>query len=435
MPDPTFETLLTTQLREYAEAGVRRIDRFAIAEGTIAAGRGSIGPRWRFSLGRGALVPILVGLLVLALATGIALVGARLLAPPFPMRHAYLNEFIQAPDLSRAMEVSVLVPLADGRVLVIGSGSGSGSEDPTPTALLYDPATGVSPPAGPNGGLFVGSAVPLLDGRVLIVSDGVPRIFDPTSMRFVTVGAMVDPRADPAVALLHDGRVLLAGGTAMGVNGVFLSSAELFDPGTLTFSSTGPMGTPGYEGPMATLLDGRVFAAPIPMTSVSSPMAEVYDPRTGTFSAAGTLGERGGGTFSVNGAIVVPDGRVVVVGSTGLHQDGRTAIWDPKSRTFSPSASAPGPVLRAALLDDGRILLTGGSITGSSDPRWAGIYDPTTGITVPIDPPAAVFPSMTRLADGRVLVVGGLADGALHQDPVSGGYMTAPAVPTVQIFQ
>ena len=44
MTDPTFESRLTGQLRAYAEAGVRPIDRFAIAEGTIA-GRRTM-PRW-----------------------------------------------------------------------------------------------------------------------------------------------------------------------------------------------------------------------------------------------------------------------------------------------------------------------------------------------------------------------------------------------------
>jgi hypothetical protein len=434
MSDLDFESILSGQLRQYAQAGVRPIDRYAIAEATIAGGRTSSGWRWSPGFGHRTLVPILVGLLLAALLGGAAIVGIRLLvpAPVVPIPHSYVDEFVPAPDLSRAMAWPRVAPLLDGRVLIIGAGS---EEDLTPTALLYDPATGVSTPVGPMVDPFVGSAVRLLDGRVLIVGDGAPQIFDPTTMRFAPVGAMVDPRVAAAVALLHDGRVLLAGGSGVG-GGPHLSSAELFDPDTLTFSPTGPMGTPGYGGPMATLPDGRVFAAPIPMASVSGPTAEVYDPRTGTFSAAGTFPELGGGgTFGVNGAIVIPDGRVVVVGSAGVQQSGRTAIWDPTSRTFSPSRSAPGPVLSATLLDDGRILLTGGSLTGSGDLRWAGIYDPTTGVTVSIKPPAAVLPSTTRLADGRVLFVGGLASGEIHQDPVSGAYMLAPAVPTVEIFQ
>lgn len=85
MPDPTFETLLSRQLREYAEAGVRPIDRFAIAAETIASGRTM--PRWRRGWGLAPmrrnriLIPLLVGLLLAALAAGALLVGSRLMAP------------------------------------------------------------------------------------------------------------------------------------------------------------------------------------------------------------------------------------------------------------------------------------------------------------------------------------------------------------------
>jgi dipeptidyl aminopeptidase/acylaminoacyl peptidase len=74
MPDSTFETLFTGQLRKYAEAGVRPIDRFAIAEETIAGGRTM--PRWRLAPIRGnrVLILLLVGLL---LAAGLVAVGAQ----------------------------------------------------------------------------------------------------------------------------------------------------------------------------------------------------------------------------------------------------------------------------------------------------------------------------------------------------------------------
>ena len=49
MPDTNFEALLSRQLREYAEPGVRPIDRFAIAEETIAGGRKSSAGRWASS--------------------------------------------------------------------------------------------------------------------------------------------------------------------------------------------------------------------------------------------------------------------------------------------------------------------------------------------------------------------------------------------------
>src|SRR6476660_5347640 len=122
MPDTTFETLLSGQLREYAEAGVRPIDRFAIAEETLARGRTL--PRWRRGWGlppmRGnrILIPLLVGLLLAALAGGALLVGSRLLRP-HPLPRTYVNQLVSASDLPTPMGRPVLVPLVDGRVLVI----------------------------------------------------------------------------------------------------------------------------------------------------------------------------------------------------------------------------------------------------------------------------------------------------------------------------
>ena len=102
MPDTTFETVLAMRLREYAEAGVVPIDRYAIAEETIASGRTM--PRWRRAWGlaptRGnrVLAPLLVGLLLAALVGGVLLVGSQLVAPRTPPR-TYLNELVPAPDL------------------------------------------------------------------------------------------------------------------------------------------------------------------------------------------------------------------------------------------------------------------------------------------------------------------------------------------------
>lgn len=80
MTDPTFETLLTGQLRAYAAAGVRPIDRVAIAEGTIALQRTRrIRLSWPLGQSRRPLALVIVGLLIAALLASAALVGSRLL--------------------------------------------------------------------------------------------------------------------------------------------------------------------------------------------------------------------------------------------------------------------------------------------------------------------------------------------------------------------
>jgi hypothetical protein len=152
---------------------------------------------------------------------------------------------------------------------------------------------------------------------------------------------------------------------------------------------------------MGTLPDGRVFVA-------SGPNAEVYDGRSGTFTFAGVI--RSG----VTAATALPDGRVVVVGVTGLQTGGYVGVWDPAEGTYRPLYDGSHPLFAATLLDDGRVLVTGGR--GAA---WAGVLDPATAQMTPCRPPAASRPASTRLLDGRVLIVGALGT----------------PTPTVQIFQ
>jgi hypothetical protein len=423
MPDTTFETLLTARLREYAEAGVRPIDRYAIAEETIAAVRPSIASRWGFGLGRGAFVPILIGLLILLLAATIALVGARLLFPPRPP-HAYVNEFIGAPALPEAMAFPGLTPLDDGRVLVVGYGGDRGRQ--TFTALVYDPATGASVSAGPivapDEFRGLGTPLRLLDGRVLFVGAGDYRLFDPTTMQFASVGPTgTVPRWDATAALLSDGRVLVAGGSygTSTSDGEPLNSAELFDPRTLTSSATGSMAAPRKGNSMVTLPDGRVFVAP----GVAY-YAEFYDPTTEEFVGAGRTPEYIDGI-----ARVLADGRVFFVRDLAMQRHSSIHVWDPSDGTFT-SPSLTYPAYSATLLDDGRILLIGGDRES-----WAGIFDPTTGATTTITPPQAWRPTAARLIDGRVLIVGGWVDGNLHPGSGCSECTTAPPVSTVEIFR
>ena len=414
MADLTFETRLSGQLREYADAGVRPIDRFAIAERTIARGRATRGRRWgrgrTWGLaprrGRGVLIPLLVVLILAAVLVGTLAIGSRLRTrPPLPTPHAYVEELVAAPDLPVAMSSPTLVTLADGRVLVMGDdGAGRGT-----AALVYDPATGSSLPAGPmvSPDRWISSAVRLRDGRVLVIGDAVNQVFDPTTMRFAPVGPAVTLRSGATSAVLLDGRVLIAGGLPPGGNaGVdrALRSAELLDPDTLTSRPTGSIGTATGGGPMVTLPDGRVFMA-------SADGSEIYDPATGGFSPASPTSIGGGGQ-----PVALPDGRVVVAGSTGLDDGGKVQVWDPRSRSFS-TRKLPEPLSGATLLDDGRVFLVG--MCRGRSAGWTGVYDPATEVTTATPGTRACRPASTRLADGRVLIVGGLE----------------PAVPTVEIFR
>jgi hypothetical protein len=416
-PEPLARVIESTRTIRPRPALTARVGSHWVGAGSTD------GPMGGLARLRPVMVAALVALLAVALVGAAVLVGSRPVTPKPPPR-TYVDELVPAADLSLPMAHPSLVPLLDGRVLVIGDdgdGGGTGTR-----ALVYDPATGVSEATGPlvsSESLWVEAAVRLTDGRVLVVGNGEAQVFDPSTRRFVPAGPMITPRSFAGVVALPDGGALIAGGHPTGMDdeasAAAMDSAELFDPETLTFSPTGSMGTSRSMPSMAVLPDGRVFVSP----GESRTSVETYDPSTGTFSAAGTMSSYGYGD-----AIALPDGRVAVFGGMSLSNRGFMEVWDPTSLSFSPRRDLAGLVRSATLLDDGRILLQGDKLIG---PRTV-IYDPTTERTGRVLLSQAWWPRATRLADGRVLLIGGVADG--RTDHGEGG-TTAPGVPTVEIFQ
>lgn len=186
--------------------------------------------------------------------------------------------------------------LKDGRVLIAGGSPSNNAPGASIfTAELYDPTTGTF---GPTGRLAIAhmfhSATLLADGRVMIAGgDGdagdlaTVELYDPISGTFSETGKMNIPRVFQPAALLRDGRVLITGGGGDYATGNFLTSAELYDPTTGTFSLTGPM-SDGRTWFMANALaDGRVLVTGGYGDQAPLASAELYDPTTGTFTTAG----------------------------------------------------------------------------------------------------------------------------------------------------
>ncbi len=277
------------------------------------------------------------------------------------------------------------------------------------------------------------TATLLPDGRVLVaggMAGGTPEpgindsaeLYDPRTGTFGPTGQMVTARERHTATLLLDGRVLLAGGSTPGSEGV-VATAELYDPRTGTFGPTGSM-TTARENHTATLLpDGRVlvtggygaeiyYAAPLAS-------AEIYDPKTGTFAPTGSMTTaRGHHTASL-----LPDGRVLVVGgSPGGYLEATGYVWlaldsaelyDPMTGSFAPTGSMTTAryAHAATLLRDGRVLIAGGFEESTHGLVAAELYDPTTGTFSPTGPMTTGRGSATALLlpDGRVLVAGGLS--------------------------
>lgn len=139
-------------------------------------------------------------------------------------------------------------------------------------------------------------------------------LYDPSSGTFRVVGSMLTARDLPDSQLLDDGTVLVTGHGS--------SSAELFDPKSATFSATGSMATERDFGCVARLADGRVlFAggareADEPLGDTGSKLltgAEIYDPASGRFLSTASMNQPRG----LCAAALLRDGRVLVSGGSG----------------------------------------------------------------------------------------------------------------------
>jgi N-acetylneuraminic acid mutarotase len=174
---------------------------------------------------------------------------------------------------------------------------------------------------------------------------------------------MVNALVWHTATLLHDGRVLLAGGEYGSGSSTYPSAAQLFDPDTNTFSVTGSLATNRSGHAAALIGDGRVLVIGGSNSSGDLASAELYNPSTGTFEPADTLAT----AREFPTATVLPDGNILVSG--GSHWNGSAytyyasvEIFDSSIGTFSAGGSMTTPRERhqAAVLSDGRVLLVGG---------------------------------------------------------------------------
>ncbi len=237
---------------------------------------------------------------------------------------------------------------------------------------------------------------------------------------WIPTGSMVTPRRNHTAVRLLDGRVLVVAGNS--VTGDNLTSGELYDPATGTWSATAKM--IGDGGDTATLFrDGKVL--------VAGDSAQLYDPATGTWTATAKMVHGANYVDADATKTLLGDGKVLVAGGNGAQ------LYDPDSGTWTVTGKMNIPRIRhmATLLPDGKVLVAGGWVEGEligGDPPStdsAEVYDPVTGSWTEIADMHAphVFKMVTPLQDGKVLFVSW--SGAEIYDPVSGTW-TARATPT-----
>ena len=246
---------------------------------------------------------------------------------------------------------------------------------------------------------------------VTLIADGGAPAFRPPSTPVVSAGfisfagQMLEPRSGHSATLLPDGRVLIAGG--MRRNQDFYKSAELYDPSTAKFQSTGEMSV-GRVGQIAVLLaTGNVLMAGGWVGHGGTDTVELYDPASGKFTVLPKMTTKRGRPS----ATVLANGDVLIAGGAATdHQSLASAeIFQVKTLSFQSTGSMHHPRVShtATLLDDGRVLIAGGYADGISSS--AEIYDPKTGSFTETCSLSTARCKHTAglLPDGRVLIAGG----------------------------
>ena len=295
------------------------------------------------------------------------------------------------------------------------------------------------------------TATLLTNGKVLIAGgasqlgstlQGSPsaELYDPSTGSFSATGSMSVPRIWHTATLLPDGRVLIAGGYGSQENGYgarvnLLASAELFDPSTGSFTSTGAMTTP-REGHTATLLNtGRVLITGGESTAARvQSSAELYNPLTGTFLAMGSMAAARTGHV----AVLLPNGRVFIEGGGSCNIDPNPELDDPATGQFTltnPSLLGPYSLsaVSGSLLPIGKVLSI--LIVGCDLGSGAEVYDFVSGsFTAAGDMTTSRgYTTETLLPEGRVLIAGRdsfhSGGSAELYDPVMGAFTAVDGTP------
>lgn len=262
---------------------------------------------------------------------------------------------------------------------------------------------------------------------IMLFCAGVPLVLGAArpadAQSFVATGSMSVARGGFTGTRLSNGQVLIVGGR----NGTaVLSSAELYNSVTGTFSLTGSMSTPRYSHAATLLQDGTVLvtggAGAITKNAAALSSAEIYNPTTGIFSPVGNMTQPRvyqTATLLRNGNILVAGG---APGANAFNTGGvaTAEIYNPSTKTFSATGSLTNARYSqtATLLGNNRVLIAGGlstSITASGVLASAELYNSTTGkfTTTGAMNAARVYDTATLLATGEVLFAGGATNGSV----------------------
>ncbi len=359
------------------------------------------------------------------------------------------SRFRTVTEMSTGRYGHTMTRLADGRVVVVGG------EDLdhvwTDSVEIFDPASERWAPAAALPEPRSNHVAVLLDsGEVLVIGGGPntpiaqplggPEVmatvlrYDPVGNRWTGTGSLSTGRSHAQLVRTSGGRPMVIGGGSAaqfspadcggapycGPFAVPLSSSEIYDATSGTWTTAAPMSTARNSFTATALDDGRVVAAGgIDIKTSGFRSSELYDPVNDRWTAAPDLP----GSFREHhAAALLGVGTVLVVG--GKNPDvaplRSVVAFDSAAQAWSQlqDLSAPRTVSLLVRLASGNVLSVGGfdqlaQLKGKPGNLTESLlFTPGASAAVMIGPlgTGRALHVGALLADGRVLVCGGVND-------------------------
>jgi Galactose oxidase-like, Early set domain/Fibronectin type III domain/Kelch motif/Galactose oxidase, central domain len=255
-------------------------------------------------------------------------------------------------------------------------------------------------------------------------------VYDPATQTFATQTAP-DSVFCSGMAELPDGRVMVIGGYGgLSTGNIGIVDTNIFDPATNTWTRVADMHSPRWYPDLTELGDGRFVAISGNTTDEShwADTPEVFDPTTGQWTVL-----TGVSTSQVHEAeypfsYLLPNGNVFTIGPS----EDKSFELNVNAKTWTQVGGSSGVVNGSSVMYlPGKILYSGGAADlNPSTPANATTATidltsatPTWHQTAPMAH-ARMYHTLTMLADGTVLAVGGEpTSGQTGSTEVTGGIL------------
>ncbi len=305
--------------------------------------------------------------------------------------HVDAGTWASAPAMNSARTGAASVLMPDGRILVTGGSDANGN--PLASVEFFNSDGSFSDAPSMSSARSGHSAVWLPTGYVLVAGGttsgggvtNTAELFNPLSNQWTTLAsAMVEPRTEFTATVLRYGNVVIAGGSHAGVP---VSSVEVFDISSETFSSTGALSAARENAAAAAISDFKVLVAGgSDVNGATLASTEVIDTEAGTVTAGPALSS----PRQSASATVLLDGNALIAGGSypegaaanaGVAELASTDIYDTTAGTITagPAMSAPRASHQAFLLPNNNKVLFVGGVSGGQDLSSVDLYTPWTG--------------------------------------------------------